>query len=520
MAHHRSRSRDPLLAAPVILLVLLACSLGGGGGGGGAATKLEEVKAATVQIQSEGSFVDPQVGVVLNAAGRGSGFIVDPSGIVVTNNHVVTGAALVKVWVGGEQDGELRNARVLGVSECSDLAVLDIEGEGFPFLDWYAGEPTVGMDVYAAGFPLGEPEFSLTKGIISKESASGDTEWASVEEVLMHDATINPGNSGGPLVTEDGRVVGVNYMGRPDASQYFAIAASEAKPVVEKLRGGEDYLSIGINGTAVQGDQVSGVWISSVASGSPADVSGIKGGDLLLTIEDLVLATDGTMLDYCDILKSHAPTDSLDVQIMRFGTGEAFEGQLNGRPLAAIGNPPPSQPTTSGGQPTTASGAAAVSYVPVQDDLQSILIEIPSTWTQVRTQPWVVDGQTIGSMITAAEDENTFLDFTGPGMALSITDEFDRMGGIEGMLQALQSLAVKDCGYDQRYDYSTPVWQGKFDVYVGCAGHETVYVTLAAEPVDHPGGYLAVLMVQVPSASELDIFDHLSKHFTVIGPLP
>ena len=115
----------------------------------------------------------------------------------MTNNHVVTGAALLQVYVGGETD-RVYSARVLGVSECSDLAVIYIEGDGFPFLQWYEDEIDVGLDVYAAGFPLGDPEYTLTKGIISKARTSGETDWASVDAVVEHDATINPGNSGGP----------------------------------------------------------------------------------------------------------------------------------------------------------------------------------------------------------------------------------------------------------------------------------------------------------------------------------
>ena len=93
----------------------------------GGVDDLQDVKAATIQIESQGTFVDPEFGLVQNGAGRGSGFIIDPSGLAVTNNHVVTGAALLKVWVGGEDAP--RNAKVLGVSECSDLAVIDIEGD-------------------------------------------------------------------------------------------------------------------------------------------------------------------------------------------------------------------------------------------------------------------------------------------------------------------------------------------------------------------------------------------------------
>ena len=150
----------------------------------------------------------------------------------MTNNHVVTGAALLQVYVGGETD-RVYSARVLGVSECSDLAVIYIEGDGFPFLQWYEDEIDVGLDVYAAGFPLGDPEYTLTKGIISKARTSGETDWASVDAVVEHDATINPGNSGGPLVTADGRVVGVNYAGASEINQYFAIARIEALKIID-----------------------------------------------------------------------------------------------------------------------------------------------------------------------------------------------------------------------------------------------------------------------------------------------
>src|SRR3972149_6142338 len=70
---------------------------------------------------------------------------------------------------------------------------------------------------------FGDPEFNLTKGIVSKENADGETNWASVDHVLGHDATINPGNSGGPLIDANGKVVGVNYSRRDAVNQHFAI---------------------------------------------------------------------------------------------------------------------------------------------------------------------------------------------------------------------------------------------------------------------------------------------------------
>jgi S1-C subfamily serine protease len=382
--------RPMLFLVTVLMLASLACSALSGGGGsaptqepvspateapatkpadtnnqGGAINSVDSVKDATIQIEAQGTFVDPQFGLQLNSAGRGSGFIIDPSGLAVTNNHVVAGAALVKVWVGGETNP--RNAKVLGLSECSDLAVIQIEdGGSYPALNWYTDEVKPGLEVYAAGFPLGEPEYNLTKGIISKANADGDTDWASVKHVLGHDATINPGNSGGPLVTADGQVVGINYSGLQSANQYFAIGSDIAMPVIDELKTGKDVDSIGVNGTAVLSEDgsLSGIWVASVKSGSPADKTGIKPGDIIYQLEGLVLATDGTMKDYCDVIRSHSATDTLGVTVIRYATGELLEGQMNGRELAVTGNFDTSGAggSSGGGGNTSSGGTEAQAY--------------------------------------------------------------------------------------------------------------------------------------------------------------
>jgi S1-C subfamily serine protease len=302
--------------------------------GSGAAASVKDVRDAVIQIEAQGTFVDPEFGEQENTAGRGSGFIIDESGIAVTNNHVVTGAALLKVWVGGDE-GQSYNARVLGVSECSDLAVIDIEGDGFAYLDWYEGPIEVGEAIYVAGFPLGDPEYSLTKGIISKANADGETNWASVDYVIEYDATTNPGNSGGPVVTEDGRVVAVHYSGNSSTRQAFGISRDEAKDIIETLQTGQNLDSIGVNGFAVSNDDgsVTGIWVSSVQSGSAVDNANIQGGDIITELENLVLATDGTLSDYCDIIRSHGPDDTLSVEVLRLSEDQVLEGQLNGQTL-------------------------------------------------------------------------------------------------------------------------------------------------------------------------------------------
>jgi serine protease Do len=328
--------------------------------GEGAVTNLQDAQQAVIQIESQGTFVDPSFGAY-TGAGRGSGFIIDPSGIAVTNNHVVTGAGLLKVWVGGDTSKEY-NAKVLGVSECSDLAVIDIEGDGFPYLNWYQGPINVGMDMYIAGFPLGDPEYTLTKGVISKAKATGATYSSSIESVVEYDATSNPGNSGGPVIDSNGQVIAVHYSGNSSTRQAFGISRDTAKPIVEQLRSGSNVDTIGINGQAVANEDntVYGIWVYSVQPGSPADKAGIKPGDMLTSLGDLPMAADGTMTKYCDVLRSHNPNETLNVELVRWPTSEIMEGQINGREMevtSTFGGSTSGSDSGSSGDTSTSSGS-------------------------------------------------------------------------------------------------------------------------------------------------------------------
>ena len=168
-------------------------------------TSYDAVQPAVVQIVARGTFRDPEIGFA-DGSGLGSGFVISPDGLAVTNNHVVAGAATLEVYVGGELD-ESYNATILGVSECNDLALIDINGpDDMPYLEWFDGDIAAGLDVYAAGYPLGDPEFTLTRGIVAKAEAAGDiTGTSSIDHTVEHDAAIQPGNSGGPLVDADGQ---------------------------------------------------------------------------------------------------------------------------------------------------------------------------------------------------------------------------------------------------------------------------------------------------------------------------
>lgn len=485
---------------------------GGPSASGGAITELASLQQAVIQIQAEGTFVDPEFGLQVNSAGRGTGFIIDPSGIAVTNNHVVTGSALLHVWVGGE--AQPRNARILGVSECSDLAVIDIDGEGYPYLDWYPGTPSVGTDIYVAGFPLGDPEYTMTRGIISKDSAFGETQWASVDSVLEYDATTNPGNSGGPVVDGSARVVAVHYAGNSQTRQAYGIGSAVAQGVVDRLRQGQDVDSIGVNGFAVSdGEGVTGIWVSSVKSGSPADRAGIRGGDVLNAMEGFVLATDGSMADYCDILRSHLPTDTLNVTVIRYSTQEVLEGQLNGRQLEQSFSfaqtldeeaPPASN---NAGQPP----AGYSRYVAVSDDTNSLTVEVPAEWAEIDGGRWLVDGQEIGWQITASPSINGFnSNWTTPGMFFGASIDLNSYS--EGEL--LDAFDYSDsCSYGGREPYEDPLYRGQYDLWTGCGGTDSLFVVVAAKP--ESGAYIILVAVQVVTEADLAALDQILNTFIV-----
>ncbi len=328
----------------VFLLVALACSSGSEPGGtsssaGKRISSIDELDEAVVIIDIEGSYIDPFEGWQVNAANWGTGFIIDPEGIAVTNNHVVTGASKLKVYLNDEDDP--RSARVLGVSECYDLAVIDIDGDGFPYLEWYPDEIKAGLDVFSAGFPstASEVDYTLTEGIVSKPATSLHSDWASVDNVIAHTAKIIGGNSGGPLVDDSAEVVGVNYAGVDITDENYAVSRDIAVPIIKELAAGNDVDSIGVNGTAVDGElfdsTVTGIWVRSVKSGTPADGARIQAGDIIVEIENQVLNQD-VMKDYCEVLRSHHPDDTLAVTIIRADTGEVLEGQLNGRELEFV----------------------------------------------------------------------------------------------------------------------------------------------------------------------------------------
>ncbi len=473
---------------------------------------IADVERSVVKIVAEGTFIDPEVGEQRNSAGVGSGAIVSADGIVVTNNHVVTGAALLEVMVPGEDDAV--NARILGVSECSDLAVIQLDGSGYTPLSFYDGEATTGLEVYAAGYPasdaatIEEVDYTLTRGIISSTTASGETSWASVDEVLEHDARIRGGNSGGPLVDTEGRIVGVNYAGNDSSDQNYAIAAADARDIIDELTAGNNVNSIGINGEAVNdGAGVSGIWVASVDSGSPADAAGIEPGDLITRLERLDLALDGTMSDYCDIIRTQGDDATMSLEVLRFATEEVYEGQLNGTPLELSFSFAQEFQDDVGTDDPDAAADAYTEFVTVSDDSGSITSDVPTEWSDVNGQP----NPEFGPSLYAAPDLDSFLNsFDTPGVIIEATGE----RGAADIDLTLDELDFADqCTYIGRNPYADVLYTGSLDEYSDCGGTGTALFVVAVTPED--GTFLARLVIQAVEPRDLDAADRIFATFVV-----
>jgi serine protease Do len=225
--------------------------------------------------------------------GGGSGFFISQDGFIVTNNHVIENAKEITVTLKDER--ELK-ARVLGTDERSDLAVLKVEGRNFPYVEFdTTTKPRVGDWVVAIGNPFGLGG-SATAGIVSAEGRDIGGQLANFIQI---DAPINPGNSGGPAFDLSGRVIGVNTAiftrTGGNIGIGFAIPAQLADQITKQLMktGRVAYGWLGVTIQDVNRDlaeslglpEPRGAIISSVTPDGPAAKGGLRGGDVVLSVD-------------------------------------------------------------------------------------------------------------------------------------------------------------------------------------------------------------------------------------------
>jgi serine protease Do len=224
----------------------------------------------------------------------GSGVIIRTDGYVVTNAHVVARGDRIRVVLANERE---LDATLIGTDENADLAVLKIEAEGLPALDFKtAADTMIGETVIAIGNPFGFSH-TVTTGVISATGRSLRTDERTYLDFIQIDASINPGNSGGPLLNIEGELIGINTAIYGRAQNIgFAIPAARASQIVDHLiRFGEvkhGYIGLRVQSLTTQLAEAlevphqKGVVVHNIDKGSPAARAGIVSGDIIVAVND------------------------------------------------------------------------------------------------------------------------------------------------------------------------------------------------------------------------------------------
>lgn len=283
---------------------------------------VDRVSPAVVHVQVRGARNGRM------SQGSGSGVIVSPDGLVLTNNHVIDGAQNISLSQG---DGQRFGARLVGRDPDTDLAVLRAETSELLRYARLADSKTLrpGQIAIAIGNPLGF-QSTVTAGIISAVGRSLRAENGRlIDDVIQTDAALNPGNSGGPLVNSAGHVIGINtatIMGAQGLC--FAVASNTAEYVLMQILS-HGRVRRGVMGIVAEHvvlpqsvrhrhglEQASGIGIRSVQQGGPAEQAGLVAGDILIALDSVATAA---VDDVARVLDAKRISQNVGAHVLRNG---------------------------------------------------------------------------------------------------------------------------------------------------------------------------------------------------------
>lgn len=316
---------------------------------------LDKAQNAVVRIVTQGEYIFPGDNYEILSEmipGSGSGFLITDDGYIVTNNHVVAGSSTIEIFFNNNTTSI--PAQLIAKSECLDLALLKIRGNDYNYFEFNTENTKLGTEIRSAGYPLGDEQFTLTDGIVSKTSSDGAQTWASVQETFEHTATINPGSSGGPIFDENFKVIGVSYAGN-SANQYFAIKSNLVNSEINILKETNENFGVGMNFQLIEGV---GIYVYSTDSGEVFDQLGIKGGDIITSFAGFDLTVEKDMKNFCNSLTAKGTKGSIKVEGYRFSNDSYFTGTTNSNETIEFQTSNVASPTTTIKNTTTTTVAA------------------------------------------------------------------------------------------------------------------------------------------------------------------
>ncbi len=290
---------------------------------------VQKASPAVVRIVSTKEVMDFFFLQVVPQQGLGSGVIIRPDGLILTNNHVIEDASKIQVTL---SNGKTYKGKVVGADPISDVALVKIDAKNLPYLELGdSSKLKVGQFVVAIGNPYGL-DHTVTVGVISALERNINVGNKTMHGIIQTDAAINPGNSGGPLVSLDGKVVGINTMIYQNAQGLgFAVSANTCKKVINSIlkNGKVEWPFLGVEVTTMTqelADQLKmkftpGVLVARVIKGSAADKAGIKQGDIITAIDGKQVTSSDQLIN---IIRSHNVGDHIIVEIVRKGLKESL----------------------------------------------------------------------------------------------------------------------------------------------------------------------------------------------------
>lgn len=359
------------------------------------------------------------------ASGAGSGFFISADGYIVTNNHVVQDATEITVKLA---DSRELNARVVGRDEATDLAVIKVDGSDFPFVTFEEqAQPRVGDWVIAVGNPFGLGG-TATAGIISGAGRGNIDASTPYTDYLQIDAAINRGNSGGPTFDIYGRVIGVNTAIYSETGGSvgigFAIPASVAKPITERLMRGETiargYVGVGISDLSRETVAALGLeadakvaYVGQVTPGGPADAAGLEFGDVVTRMNGQPIQGSNDLTRRIGRVR---PGETIRLEVLRDGRRQTVNIRAGARPPESELNASQDGPEGPNGpvQPQAGEEAGGLTVVPmseavrrrysIPEDVDGLVVTTAKTLGDLRFQPGYVIRRSATGVIRTPED--------------------------------------------------------------------------------------------------------------------